>query len=245
MELSAFFPKEILAGNIPLVDLHVHTNFTDGVDKLESYVQAALKLGLKSIAFTEHVTLDEVRLTKWFPLFLEEVEHCKLRYTDIKIFKAVEAKVIDFQGTLNFPEKYIESVDFVMGVVHRYPGLDTSIENYSKDIPAETARNIELNASLALLENSHVSVIGHAGGVYITKFGSFPLVDFGKVIEKAAQKRVCFEINSKYHKWIVKELLELCSQHGVKVTLGSDAHNVEQLGDIVRFLEGKFCEKKR
>jgi len=241
--IPTFSPSRILAGEIPPVDFHLHTVFTDGEDNLESYVRSAVEQGLRAIAFPEHVTRDEARLNSWFPAFLKEVDRCREVFPDLKIFKGVEAKVIDLQGRLNFPETYVGLVDFVMGVVHRYPGVGTNVAYYSKEIPPDTARHLELDASLAILENPQVSVIGHVGGVYIKKFGLFPLEDFEQVIQKAAQKGVAFEINSKYHQGIWKELLELCAQYGVSVTLGSDAHKVESLGDIGRFLIGQLCEK--
>ena len=46
-------------------DCHMHTSWTDGKNKVEEMVNQAKKIGLKSIAFTEHV--DE--RTDWFPEF--------------------------------------------------------------------------------------------------------------------------------------------------------------------------------
>ncbi|MBW1952460.1 MAG: PHP domain-containing protein [Deltaproteobacteria bacterium] len=243
--IPSFSPAAILAGDIPAVDFHLHTVFTDGEDNLESYVRSAVEQGLSAIAFPEHVTLDEARLNGWFLAFLKEVDRCREVFPDIKIFKGVEARVIDFQGRLNFPEHYAASVDFVMGVVHRYPGVGTNVADYSKEITPDKARHLELEATLAILENPQVSVIGHVGGVYLKKFGLFPLEDFARVIQKAAQRGVAFEINSRYHQAIWKELLELCAQHGARVTLGSDAHKVEHLGDINRLLVGQLCIQKK
>lgn len=236
-KLPTFCPSEILSGRIPPADFHLHTSFTDGTDTVESCIRSALGQGLKTIAFSEHVSLSEERLNAWFQTFLDEVDRCRQAYPEIEIYTGVEAKVLDYEGNLNVPQYCIESVDFLMGVVHTYPGeasmgFATNVVKLSPD----AARATELRASLAVLENPQVSVIGHVGAVYSKYFGQLPLVDFNKVIEKAAERGVAFEVNARYHKTFMKDLLALCVEHRASVTLGSDAHTPESVGEVVRLL---------
>lgn len=227
---------EILDDQIPYVDLHVHTSFTDGKATVEACVRAARKFGLKAIGFAEHVSLNQLWLDTWYPNFQRDITGCRITYPDIEIYRGVEAKIIDYDGQLNVPATAIEDADFVIGVVHTYP-KDRAVSLSSiKELPQETVRQIEVRASLAILENPCVTVIGHVGAIYGKYFGQLPIKDFDCIIQKAARKGVAFEINSMYHRYFVRELLNLCADQGARVTLGSDAHTITEIGEVVNFL---------
>jgi histidinol phosphatase-like PHP family hydrolase len=51
------------------IDMHMHTNFTDGKHSVEEMVKAADTIGLKKIAITEHVRRD----SKWIDKYIKEV----------------------------------------------------------------------------------------------------------------------------------------------------------------------------
>ena len=49
------------------IDLHVHTNFSDGTDSPEDIIKKAEIIGLNTIAITDHETIDglsEVKETR-------------------------------------------------------------------------------------------------------------------------------------------------------------------------------------
>ena len=58
------------------------------------------------------------------------------------------------------------------------------------------------------------------------------------MIEKAANHDVAIDISGRYHPnlW---QLIEWCRDAGAKVTLGSDAHHVNEVGLITRKLRGQ------
>ena len=57
---------------IPLVDLHVHTNWTDGKNSVKEMVLAANKLKLETILFSEHSRSSS---KNWFNKFSKEVKN--------------------------------------------------------------------------------------------------------------------------------------------------------------------------
>ena len=58
------------------------------------------------------------------------------------------------------------------------------------------------------------------------------------LIERAAKHEVAFDISGRYHSdpW---QLIQWCHEAGTKISLGSDAHHVREVGRITRILEGK------
>jgi histidinol phosphatase-like PHP family hydrolase len=92
---------------------------------------------------------------------------------------------------------------------------------------------------LAVLDNPSVDILGHPFGISRSRFKKDPSEDqFRIVIEKAAARRIAFEINSQYHS-NPRELARWCHEAGALVSLGSNAHRACEVGDIVRVLDGQ------
>ena len=127
---------------IPFADWHVHTGYTDGQGRVDSYCQRALLNGLKSVAFTEHVRR---RLDYDFGEYLSDVEHARLKYP-LQILSGCEAKVLDESGRLDAPEDVLQRSDIVIGVFHSFPFKD---------------RHAYVRCLCAMLENPLVQVWGH------------------------------------------------------------------------------------
>ena len=92
-------------------DFHIHTDFTDGDESPETMVDAAIKKGLKEIAFTEHIT----RETTWYKSFAETVFQLKRMNRSIEISRLQSTR--DNKTSLPvfaqlFLKKHIEKADF-------------------------------------------------------------------------------------------------------------------------------------
>jgi putative hydrolase len=137
-------------------DFHIHTNQTDGLSTPEEIVAKAISLKLKSIAFTEHVNKN----TDWFDDFKKRIDALK-NNKYIKIFCGIEARTVDFNGTLNATQEIIRKSDIVLGVVHRYPnGRGGLIAlNETKDLGQDKAAEVEFKLALSLLSNKNVDVL--------------------------------------------------------------------------------------
>ena len=215
-------------------DFHVHTNFTDSHSTPEEIVDKAIILKLKAIAFTEHVN----KTSDWFNEFSERIKLLK-RNNNLKIFLGIEAKANDFNGNLDATEEMIKKSDIVMGVVHRYPdgkGGLIPIEEI-KDLGKEKSAEIEFNLAMGILDNNKdVNVLGHPFGVYSKFFTKLPEDYMRKLMEKAVEKNIAIEINTKY-------LLEngkffrLLREINPYVSIGSDAHHIDEIAkdfDIIK-----------
>ena len=215
-------------------DFHIHTDYTDGHSTPEEMVNKAIQLKLKAIAFTEHVN----KTSYWFNEFSDRINLLK-KNENIKIFLGIETKANDFNGNLDATEEMIKKSDIVMGVVHRYPnGKDGLIPlEEIKSLGQKKSAEIEFKLAMGLLENNkNIDVFGHPFGVYSKFFKQLPQKYMRKLMEKAAEKNIAIEINTKYllekdkFFFLLKEINPL-------ISIGSDAHHIDEIAkdfDIIK-----------
>ena len=225
------FKASQLSKGIPAVDYHIHTTFTDGKSSVEEYIHAAINRGLSAIAFTEHVR----KTSGWFGTFAQEVKNIRKAYPQLKVYYGIEAKTLDFKGTLDAAPEMINESEVVVGAVHRYPGLE-SLSELEQISPVKAAR-MEFEASMGLIENAPIDILAHPGGVYETFYDDFPVGYFREIVKSAKQYNVAIELSSKYSRSI-KEWLEICKNEDVLISLGSDAHSDSETGTILNTLRG-------
>ena len=227
-----FQAHDLQTGEIPRIDYHVHTNWTDGSDGTAAVHKAAMKCGLDAILFSEHARKSS---GDWFPEFAREVR--ALPQDRCRSFVGVESKVDDFDGALDCSPAIIELCDLVMASVHRFPGETGTVHGNTNDYSAEDAIDIEYRLSCAVLENPAVDILGHPFGMSLRRFKTDPSERLVRdVIARAARNGVAFEINAHYHPdpW---RLLVLCGEAGATISLGSNAHHPTEVGTIARLLK--------
>ena len=215
-------------------DFHIHTNYTDGHSTPEEMVVKAIQLKLNAIAFTEHVT----KTSSWFNEFSERINSLK-KNKNIKVFLGIEAKANDFKGEIDAAKDMIKKADLIVGIVHRYPdgkGGLIPIEEI-KELGKEKSAEIEFNLAMGILENNKdVNVLGHPFGVYSKFFTQIPQDYMRKLMEKAVEKNIAIEINTKYL-LENKKFFKLLKEINPHVSIGSDAHYKEEIAkdfDIIK-----------
>ncbi len=217
---------------IPPVDLHMHTNWTDGENSsIEMYDQAVLT-GMIAIAFSEHARGSS---GGWFPKFADEIR--SLPASPCRAYVGVEVKILDKSGALDATDNILACCDQVMASVHRFPG-ETDSDAGTKNRSAALAIDMEFELMCAALRNSPIDVLGHPFGMSYRRFGVAPPDDLIKeVIELAAETDIAFEINARYHPKPSK-FLEWCLSAGARVSFGSNAHSTAEVGKIHRIMTG-------
>lgn len=226
--------KNISPKNIPPVDFHIHTSWTDGANTCQEVYDRALKLNLKQILFSEHARKTSVH---WFFKFVDEVHI--LPHDGCHALVGVETKVEDMDGNLDCTKEIIESCDLVMASVHRFPDKKGNFVNF-KDISPERAIEIEYQLANKIIENSDVDILGHPFGMCCKEFNIFPPYELTmSLIEKCAKFKVAFEINARYHldPWL---FIQWCKEIACPISIGSDAHNINEIGKIIRKLKEKI-----
>ena len=233
--LSILAPAQAaLTGTVPRVDFHMHTIWTDGHNTVLEMHRAAITCGLNAILFSEHARRTS---NDWFMKFADQVRN--ISADRCHAWVGAECKVLNFHGEIDASSAILDACDLVMASVHRFPDRNGDGMLRFADISHEEAVEIEMGLMLAVLENPAVDILGHPFGISRTRFKKDPTEDqFRAVIKKAAVSGVAFEINSQYHS-NPNDLIRWCREAGAIISLGSNAHKVNEVGDIVRMLEGQ------
>ena len=233
MKLVAnFFPtllKDFKNNLKPKIDMHLHTNWTDGKDSVCKMHKEACSKKITHIFFCEHSRKSS---GKWFSKFVNEVRN--LKKINCVPFVGTEVKVLDFKGSLDLSNRVYRLSDFVMASVHRFPGEIGNILAGKKKFTKKKAVNIEYKLMCAAIKNPKTDILGHPFGMSIKRFDATPSRKlFINIIKLCKKNNVAFEINSKYHKnldWLLKECIKL----NAIFSLGSNAHKISEVGQIIK-----------
>ena len=219
--------------DVPLVDYHIHTRFSDGESTIDQYVQAAEERGIKEIAFTDHVW----RSSEWVSDYVSKIHDARQR-TNVVLHAGVEAKIVNENGCIDLAPEDADMLDFVMGVVHRYqPNNDPPQDDMLNFGPLEAAER-ECKLTRSLLENDLVDVVGHPSRTYYKFFYGnrsnkpYPLACYEVMIEDSIRTDTPLEYNARLPGRVRQRLLQLYVETGVSFTIGSDSHHVGRLGDL-------------
>jgi histidinol phosphatase-like PHP family hydrolase len=220
----------------PKVDLHIHTNWTDGKDSVNKIFKVADKLKLKHIFFSEHSRKDS---GNWFFNFKNEIIENNLKF-NCKGIIGTEVKILNNHGDLDISDNILEQSELVMASVHRFPGEKGNILKISKSFNEKEALRTEYSLSMVALDNPQTNILGHPFGMSLKRFKIIPPKKlFIDLIKKAAKKDKIFEINIRYHHNIL-ELIELCIKYDCLISLGSNAHSTQEIGLIYNYLKRNY-----
>jgi histidinol-phosphatase (PHP family) len=237
-----------------LNDYHVHTaRCGHAAGRMEEYVAQARAAGLPEMGFSDHLYLYWLPLAERDPElamgeaeldeYVEDVLRLRRSNPDLTIRLAIEADYIEgYQDELReILTRY--PWDYVLGSVHFIDtwGFDDSryLATYDEwDVDALYERYFEL--VMAAAESGLFDSMAHPD--LIKKFGHRPSdgFDLAQLYQRTAecfrQAGVCVEVNTAGLRKPCGEiyptlgLLRACQRLGVPATLGSDAHEPEQVG---------------
>ncbi len=197
-------------------DTHTHSDWTDGVDTIETMARAARALGHEYIVLTDHspslgiargLSVDRVADQR------AEIERVNLDLAPFRVLHGTELE-IRADASLDYPDDVLARFDVVIASIHTGRGQ-----------PSEqlTAR------ALAAIENPHVDVIAHPSGRIVNRRDPLPL-DWPRVFDAAARSGTALEINGSPRLDLDDALARAAGRAGARLTLASDAHRTEELG---------------
>lgn len=210
-------------------DLHLHTNWSDGTSTPETMIQAAITIGYKYVAITDHSKSEHIangmkenRLLK----YIVEMDKLNKKYSDkIKIFTGAEVSILA-DGKLDYADKYLKKLDWVVASVH----------SRFKQTKEEMTKRI-LNA----IENPYVKCLGHPTGRLIHEREPYE-ADFEKIFQKAKETKVALEINSFPQRLDLKDThIKTALEIGAKLAINTDSHNENHL----RYIELGIAQARR
>lgn len=235
-----------------MLDYHIHSTFsTDGYMTMDEACLQAIEVGLKEIAITDHMDIDEPDNPDAFQIkdlneYIRELEKVKTKYQDrIKIKTGVEI------GLQNWTLDQASSIasdypfDFIIASVHLVDGIDPYFKKYYDNRDKIKSYTDYYKTVLELLEDyDDFNVIGHLD--YLRRYSPYEyhpedhligrelieaiftmLIDKGKGIEINTAGYKHYSKQPHPHPDILKWFREL---GGEIVTIGSDAHVTKYVG---------------
>lgn len=208
-----------------LVDYHIHTSWSHGEMTVSEVVNKAKELNLNAIAITDHANKN----SEWIPSYVAELNDLKKRLKgEIDLIIGIEVKMLDFNGRVDFNVRWLSSLDVILIAIHRIPGVSTSdLSELSEDLPHMYAELI-----ISAIEKVNFSIpviIAHPGKWLIENGLPFiPREYWGYIADAARSFGKIVEYNTSAPP--PKEFVDVLLSNKVKMSVGSDAHSLSEVG---------------
>jgi putative hydrolase len=210
-------------------DYHTHTKYSDGKSGIEENVISAREGGLKELAITDHgyrnmfcLTRDKVERQK------KEIEFCREKYGDIKIYHGIEADLIGLDGAIDL--KKDEFADFDLVIAGYHPSALTyslrdwyyvHLKTYFSVIFKPTDEIVRRNTRTAInmIKRYDIDIYPHINHSFY--------VDVAEVAKACADYGTYMELNVKH---ILPPVYEKLFESPAMLVAGSDAHTAGAVG---------------
>lgn len=200
-------------------DLQMHTRYSDGSNTIEEMAIAAKALGHSYILITDHSKtraiangMSEQMLRKQ----IAEIDKVNARINGIEILKGAEVDILN-DGSLDYPNSILKQLDIAVAAIH------SGFKQPEKDMTARILKG---------LENEYVKIFAHPTGRLISKREPYN-VNIDKLTGFAKENNKILEINAFPDRLDLKDThVRLAIENNVKLSIGTDSHNTEQLANI-------------
>jgi DNA polymerase (family X) len=194
-------------------DLHMHTDWSDGKDALESMAQAAQALGRSYIAICDHAKrLKDGRMERQ----AEDIAALSERLDGLRILTGVEVDIRK-DGSLDMSDELLAERDWVMASIHA--GFQAGRDELSDRI-------------VAAMDHPYVDAIGHPTGRKLNRRPPYEL-DWERIFAKAVESGTFLEINSQPDRLDLTDVhAKAAIEAGVKVVVSTDAHETAHLAHL-------------
>ena len=212
-----------LNGGIPVLieekDLrgvfHIHTTYTDGKESMEAMVEECIKLGYEYAGISDHsvsahyangLSADELESQ------IEYIDRLNKKYADkIKIFKGVESDILP-DGSLDYDEKTLSKLDFVIASVH---------SNFNMTESLMTERIVKA------IKNPYTTMIGHLTGRLLLERKEYSL-NIGRILDCASEYKTVIELNANPKRLDIDwRHIKSALSKNVMLSINPDAHKTE------------------
>ena len=231
-----------------IVDSHNHTYLCNHAeDSPEKYVEHAIKIGLSGIVFTDHCPLPSnfnqgYRMAPdQLDMYTNFVLHLKQQYSSsIKVLLGMESEF--YPGYTDYFKDLHEKADFdyVFCSIHSF--YIEYIENHLKDKNFTMAIDTYFGHIAEAAESGLYDAIGHIDIIkndYPDKW-NFKIAQntIKNCLDRIAKTGVAIELNTSGMYKTIPEYMpsedflnEICKRD-IPITLGSDSHSPERVGDL-------------
>jgi DNA polymerase (family X) len=210
-KLPSLISREQIRG-----DLHMHTIYSDGADTVEGMVSACCALGYEYIAITDHSeraaagrTLSRRDLSRQ----RAEIEAVRERYPQIIILHGVETDILP-DGSLDFPDRILETFDIVLASLH---------DSARQDGKTLTRRTLQA------IRHPLVNILAHPANRLVGRREGYAL-DFEAVFAAAAETGTALEVDgAPAHLDLEGARAREAIEAGATLSIDSDCHRARWL----------------
>lgn len=219
-ELEEDFPKKGILEYWQLKGvLHNHTTASDGLSTLREMAEYAHEQKYAYLGICDHSQsaayaggLKPEELLKQG----EEIDRLNAEMAPFKIFKGVESDILS-DGSLDYSEEVLKSLDFVVASVHS--GLNMDKEKAHQRL-------------IKAIENPYTTILGHPTGRLLLMREGYP-IDHKYIIDACAQNQVVIELNAHpYRLDIDWRWIPYAQEKGVLISINPDAHEKQGYHDM-------------
>jgi len=215
--------KEIQIDNKKIVphfygDLHLHTDWSDGLHSIEQMRDMALELGYSYIAITDHSqSLKPSGMSELDTL--TQIKKIRSMNTEsaIPILSGIEVDILA-DGSLDLPDNILKEFDIVIASIHSHFNQGTFV----------LMDRIE-----KALSNKYVNVLAHPTGRLLGRPGK-PTVQrkemeliFDSLLQFCKNHNVALELNCFPERFDLSlDNVKKAIKAGVKISIGTDSHSM-------------------
>ena len=206
--------------DVPRMNLHCHTNYSDGKHTIRQMVMKAIKLDLDFFAITDHFTdswksgvIPTLNSSEKIERYLKEIEDCqkflKITKKNLRLYKGIE---IDLGSSEHYIKNIVEPFEFDIILFEYLETLEglafikNLIDNWKRKQPS---RDLPL-IGLAHLDPSYFIFNG-----------------LDRLIQLLKQNNIYFEFNTRYSQFYSRQneiFFVKLKDNKIPVAIGSDAH---------------------
>lgn len=201
-------------------DLHTHTTASDGIASIEEMAAAAVALGYKFLAITDHSKSQVIANGLTAERLLKHIAAIRKADGKVKGIKLLAGCEVDIlvDGRLDFEEAVLKELDIVVASPH------VSLKQESGKATDRLKRAIDTR---------YVNIIGHPTGRLINSREGLPL-DLAQLFPLAAKNGTAMEINAGYPRLDLNEInARAAIEAGVTLSINTDAHSTVGFGEMI------------
>lgn len=199
--------------------LHVHTQYSDGVNSLKEMCAYVKNAGFQYIGITDHSQsafyangLKPDRIEQQWA----EIDALNAEMAPFKIFKGIESDILN-DGSLDYPDELLRGFDFIIASVH---------SNLRMDETKATNRIVKA------VENPFATILGHPTGRILLAREGYPL-HWEKILDACAANGVAIELNANPHRLDIDwSIIPRALDKGIAIAINPDAHSLKGVHDI-------------
>jgi len=213
---------------IPNINLHIHSTFSDGKNRIKQIIERAIKLNIEYICITDHFsdswkasiipTLNsEQKIDNYLGIISEYQRYLSVKGAATTLLKGIE---IDISSSQNYIIKLVKPSQYDL-ILFEYLETPESISYI---------RNILDLWNSTISEKNKLPLIGlaHFDPSYFI-YGNLEII-----IQFLTKYNIFFEFNSSYPQYYSRKnqiFFEKVKQNNLMVSIGCDSHSIMNLAD--------------